>query len=73
MGDRVFCFIHWESTGSFGAFVPSVGLGIFGSPETGVDWSIMSAATLISVAPLLIAFLIFQKQFVQSFMQAGIK
>ncbi len=51
----------------------TVGLGIFGSPETGVDWSIMSAATLISVAPLLIAFLIFQKQFVQSFMQAGIK
>ena len=51
----------------------AVCLGIFGSPETGVDWSIMSAATLISVAPLLIAFLIFQKQFVQSFMQAGIK
>jgi len=51
----------------------TVGLGIFGAPESGVDWSIMSAATLISVAPLLIAFLIFQKQFVQSFMQAGIK
>ena len=32
-----------------------------------------TAAILISVAPLLIAFLIFQKQFVQSFMQAGIK
>ena len=51
----------------------TVGLGIFAAPETGVDWSVMSAATLISVAPLLIAFLIFQKQFVQSFMQAGIK
>jgi len=51
----------------------TVGLGIFGSPESGVDWSIISAATLMSVAPLLIAFLLFQRQFVQSFMHAGIK
>lgn len=51
----------------------TVGLGIFGAPESGVDWSLISAATLLSVAPLLIAFLLFQKQFVQSFMQAGIK
>jgi len=51
----------------------TVGLGIFGAPESGVDWSIMSAATLMSVAPLLIAFLLFQRQFVQSFMHAGIK
>jgi sn-glycerol 3-phosphate transport system permease protein len=51
----------------------TVGLGIFGAPESGVDWSIISAATLMSVAPLLIAFLLFQKQFVQSFMHAGIK
>jgi len=51
----------------------TVGLGVFGAPESGVDWSIVSAATLLSVAPLLIAFLIFQRQFVQSFMHAGIK
>jgi sn-glycerol 3-phosphate transport system permease protein len=51
----------------------TVGLGIFGAPESGVNWSIISAATLISVAPLLVAFLIFQRQFVQSFMYAGIK
>ena len=51
----------------------TVGLGIFASPESGVDWSIISAATLLSVAPLLIAFLLFQRQFVQSFMYAGIK
>ena len=51
----------------------TVGLGIFGAPESGVDWSIISAATLLSVAPLLIAFLLFQRQFVQSFMHAGIK
>lgn len=51
----------------------TVGLGVFGAPESGVDWSIVSAATLLSVAPLLIAFLLFQRQFVQSFMYAGIK
>ena len=51
----------------------TVGLGIFASPESGIDWSIISAATLLSVAPLLIAFLLFQRQFVQSFMRAGIK
>lgn len=51
----------------------TVGLGVFGSPESGVDWSIISAATILSVGPLLIAFLLFQRQFVQSFMHAGIK
>lgn len=51
----------------------TVGLAIFGAPESGVDWSIISAATLLVVAPLLIAFLLFQRQFVQSFMTAGIR
>jgi sn-glycerol 3-phosphate transport system permease protein len=51
----------------------TVGLAIFGAPESGVDWSIISAATLLSVGPLLIAFLLFQRQFVQSFMHSGIK
>jgi len=51
----------------------TVGLGVFGAPESGVDWSIISAATLLSVAPLLVAFLLFQRQFIQSFMRSGIK
>ena len=51
----------------------TVGLGIFGAPESGVDWSIITAATLMSLAPLLIAFLLFQRQFVQSCMHAGNK
>jgi sn-glycerol 3-phosphate transport system permease protein len=34
---------------------------------------VISAGTLISVAPLLLGFLLFQRQFVQSFMRAGIK
>ena len=41
--------------------------------ESGVDWSIITAGTLIVVGPLLVAFLLFQRQFVQSFMHAGIK
>lgn len=51
----------------------TVGLSIFGAPENGVDISVISAATIMSVAPLLIAFLIFQRQFVQAFLRAGIK
>jgi sn-glycerol 3-phosphate transport system permease protein len=51
----------------------TVGLALFGAAETGVDWSTICAATLISVAPLLIAFLLFQRQFVQSFIRVGIK
>ena len=51
----------------------TVGLALFGAAETGVDWSTICAATLISVAPLLIAFLLFQRQFVQSFLRAGIR
>ncbi len=51
----------------------TVGLAIFAAPESGVDWSIITAGTLLAVAPLLIAFLLFQRQFVQSFMRAGLK
>lgn len=51
----------------------TVGLAIFGAPESGVNWSIITAGTLLAVAPLLLAFLLFQRQFVQSFMHAGIK
>ncbi|MGH7279110.1 MAG: carbohydrate ABC transporter permease [Candidatus Rokuibacteriota bacterium] len=51
----------------------TVGLGIFAAPETGVNWSVISAGTLLSVGPLLLAFLLFQRQFLQSFMRAGIK
>jgi sn-glycerol 3-phosphate transport system permease protein len=51
----------------------TVGLQVFASPDQGVQWSVITAATLITSAPLLIAFLLFQRQFVQSFMRAGIK
>ncbi|MCG6889571.1 MAG: carbohydrate ABC transporter permease [Gammaproteobacteria bacterium] len=51
----------------------TVGMAIFGAPESGVDWSVISAGTLIAVGPLLALFLVFQRQFIQSFMHAGIK
>ena len=51
----------------------TVGMAIFGAPESGVDWSVISAGTLIAIGPLLILFLIFQRKFIQSFMHAGIK
>lgn len=52
----------------------TLGLAIFAmSAETGANWSAACAATLIVVAPLLIIFIIFQKQFMQSFATSGIK
>lgn len=51
----------------------TVGLQVFATVEQGIDWSLVTAATLLSVAPLPLAFLIFQRQFVQSFMRAGIR
>ena len=51
----------------------TVGLQVFSGTDQGIDWSLICAATLLAVAPLLIAFLLFQRQFVQSFMRAGIR
>ncbi len=51
----------------------TVGLSIFGAPENGVDISVISAATVMVIAPLLLLFLLFQRQFVQAFLTAGIK
>lgn len=51
----------------------TVGMAIFGAPETGVNWAVVCAGTLISVAPLLVVFLVFQRRFIQSFIHAGVK
>ena len=71
---------HWNNflwplivTNSDSSRPMTVGLSIFSAPENGVDISVISAATVLAVAPLLILFLIFQRQFVQAFLQAGIK
>ena len=71
---------HWNNflwplviTNSVTTRPMTVGLAVFASTDQGIDWSIITAATLMSSAPLLIAFLLFQRQFVQSFMRAGIR
>jgi sn-glycerol 3-phosphate transport system permease protein len=71
---------HWNNflwplivTNSVEARPLTVGLQVFSSSDQGIDWSVICAATLMTSAPLLLAFLIFQRQFVQSFMRAGIR
>ena len=71
---------HWNNflwplivTNSVESRPLTVGLQIFSGTDQGIDWAIICSATLVSAAPLLIAFLLFQRQFVQSFMRAGIR
>ncbi|WP_413114031.1 carbohydrate ABC transporter permease [Thaumasiovibrio sp. DFM-14] len=71
---------HWNNflwpliiTNSVETRPVTVGLSIFASTDSSVSWSIINAATLMTSAPLLIGFILFQRQFVQSFMRAGIK
>ena len=71
---------HWNNflwplivTNSVSSRPLTVGLQVFSSTDQGIDWSIITAATLMTSAPLLVAFLLFQRQFVQSFMRAGIR
>jgi len=71
---------HWNNflwplivTNSVTSRPLTVGLQVFSSTDQGVDWSIITAATLLTSGPLLVAFVLFQRQFVQSFMRAGIR
>jgi len=71
---------HWNNflwpliiTNSVESRPLTVGLQVFSSTDQGIDWSIITAATLLTSGPLLVAFLLFQRQFVQSFMRAGIR
>ena len=71
---------HWNNflwpliiTNSVEARPLTVGLQIFSSTDQGIDWAVICAATLMTSAPLLVGFLLFQRQFVQSFMRAGIR
>lgn len=41
--------------------------------EIGARWQLLTAATLLVAAPLFLAFLIFQRRFIRSFVHAGIK
>ncbi|MDF2368204.1 carbohydrate ABC transporter permease [Sneathiella sp.] len=71
---------HWNNflwpliiTNSVETRPVTVGLQVFAAADGGLEWSVINAATLLTSGPLLIAFLLFQRQFVQSFIRAGIK
>jgi sn-glycerol 3-phosphate transport system permease protein len=71
---------HWNNflwpliiTNSVESRPLTVGLQVFSAGDQGIDWSIITAATLLTTAPLLLGFILFQRQFVQSFMRAGIR
>jgi sn-glycerol 3-phosphate transport system permease protein len=70
---------HWNNflwplivTNSTEARPLTVGLQVFSSSDQGIDWSIICAATLMTSAPLLLAFLLFQRQFVERLLRAEI-
>ncbi len=41
--------------------------------EIGAQWQLLTAATIMVAGPLLVLFLIFQRRFIQSFVQSGLK
>jgi sn-glycerol 3-phosphate transport system permease protein len=72
---------HWNEflwplmvTDSPDKMVLTVGLTSFvRSAEQAADWGLVAAGTLLVAAPLLIAFALFQRQFVNSFLFTGVK
>ena len=71
---------HWNNflwplvvTNSVDARPLTVGLQVSAATDQGIAWSIITAAALMTAAPLLVAFVLFQRQFVQSFTRAAIK
>jgi sn-glycerol 3-phosphate transport system permease protein len=54
--------------------VLTVGLALLTqATESSPEWSLTMAATIMVTAPLLLVFVLFQRQFVQSFMHSGFK
>jgi sn-glycerol 3-phosphate transport system permease protein len=72
---------HWNEflwplmvTDSPDKMVLTVGLTSFvRSAEQAADWGLVAAATLLVAGPLLVAFALFQRRFVNSFLFTGIK
>jgi sn-glycerol 3-phosphate transport system permease protein len=72
---------HWNeflwplmATSSPSTQVLTVGLASFTSgAEAGSEWGVIAAGTFFVAAPLLVAFVVFQRQFVSSFTLSGIK
>jgi sn-glycerol 3-phosphate transport system permease protein len=54
--------------------VLTVGLASFtAGAEAGSQWGVIAAGTFLVAAPLLVAFLLFQRRFVSSFVMSGLK
>ena len=52
----------------------TVGLNkLFNTSDTGADYGLLMAGTLMVIAPLFILFIIFQRRFIESFASSGIK
>ena len=55
-------------------FAGFVGLAMLTqATESSPEWTLTMAATIIVVFPLLAAFVVFQRRFIQSFVQSGLK
>jgi sn-glycerol 3-phosphate transport system permease protein len=50
-----------------------LGLGMFVQQEAGADWTLLMAATLFVCAPVIVIFIIFQQNILNSFLHSGIK
>lgn len=56
------------------ARVLTVGLAMFSEQaRSGAEWTLLMAITLLIITPVLVAFLIFQRSFINSFMRSGMK
>lgn len=72
---------HWNDflwplvvTNSASSRPLTVGLAVFTQlGEIGAQWSLVTAGTVIVVGPLLLLFLVFQRQFIESFLHSGLK
>ncbi len=72
---------HWNDflwplvvTNSASSRPLTVGLAVFTQlGEIGAQWPLVTAGTIIVVGPLLLLFLIFQRQFIESFLHSGLK
>jgi len=72
---------HWNDflwplivTNSTNARPLTVGLAVLTQlGEIGAQWPLVTAGTVIVVGPLLVLFLIFQRQFINSFLRSGLK
>lgn len=52
----------------------TVGLALFTeASESGAAWQLVSAATMLVIIPVLVLFLLFQRQFITGYEHSGLK